>query len=298
MPSSGRSPRCLARILRASHTGTGSAFPFTSSVGQLAVLDDVPRGLVDPRAHDHATRLRGGLQPGRCVHRVAGQHPVTRAARPLDVDEHLARLHTDPHRELRFPFVGEPAVQLREHGLHLEGGADGPIRVVFVRARHTEDRQDRVTHELLEEPLVPRDLLRQPIERPTDDRLDDLRVLLFGEGRRSDEVGEQGGGELPLEPRGLRRSERLTAVQAEAGALGILLPAAGTRAHDRKGRTPGRGAFMTRAAALARKHPDPEEPVAADHREVGLCVARSLRPNEPQFSCPPMHRTTRRRSLR
>ena len=95
-----------------------------------------------------------------------------------------------------------------------------------------EHGQDRVAHELLEEPAVSFDLLAQAIEGPVDDGLDHLGVLSLRHGRRPNQVGEQRRGELPLPPgrrRGLGQGGR--AGQAEAGALGIVLSAVRTDRH-------------------------------------------------------------------
>ncbi len=74
-------------------------------------------------------------------------------------------------------------VQLRQDRLHLDRGAHGALRVVFVRARHAEHGQHGIAHELLQEPLVAPDLLGQPVERPADHGLDHLGILAFGERR-------------------------------------------------------------------------------------------------------------------
>ena len=196
---------------------------------QLPVLDHVLGGRVDGGTDHDASRLSGTLQTRSRVHRVAGEHPVARAARPFLVHEHLARLHADPHRELRPALRGEPAVQLGEDRLHLDRRADGALGVVLVRPRHAEDGQDGVAHELLEEPLVATDLLGQSVERPADDGLDHLRILAFRERRRPDEVGEEGGRVLPLLATRLRLDDRARAVQAELRVVRVLTTAARDR---------------------------------------------------------------------
>jgi hypothetical protein len=44
------------------------------------------------------------------------------------------------------PYSGR---ERREHVANREGGADGSLRIVFVRLRGSEHRQDRVADELL-----------------------------------------------------------------------------------------------------------------------------------------------------
>jgi hypothetical protein len=240
---------------------------------ELAVLDHVLRGGVRAGPDDDLSGLGRRLEPRGRVHGVAGQHAVALTGGALEVDEHLAGLDADPHRERGLALGREPAVQLGQDGVHLEGGANRALRVVLVGPRDPEDRQDRIAHELLEEPLVPRDLLGDPVERATDDGLDDLGILALCEGRRADEVGEQRRGELAFLPSGRGRSESGTAAIAEPGVVGVLPPAGGARDHggtlrrptvrrasDRAGRRwrerrghPYRGSPSRRSRAPARR---------------------------------------------
>ena len=178
-------------------------------------------------------RIGGGLEAGGRVHRVAGQHAVARACRSLHIDQDVAGLDPDPHRELRLPLRREPVVQLGQDRLHLERGADGPLRIVLMRLRHPEHREHRVAHELLEQPAVALDLDAQPVERAPHHGLHDLRVLLLGERRRSHQIGEERRRELQLGARLVLGTERRRAVQAELRPLGVLLAAARAGDHAR-----------------------------------------------------------------
>ena len=73
--------------------------------------------------------LRGALEPGRDVHRVA-DHGVAVADR---AGQHLARV--DPHAQVEVD-AGRPAlVDLVHRVLHPEAGAHGSLGVVLVRDR-------------------------------------------------------------------------------------------------------------------------------------------------------------------
>ena len=91
-----------------------------------------------------------------------------------------------------------------------------------MRARHAEDGEDGVAHELLQQALVADDLLGQPVECAADHRLHDLRVLALGQRGGTDEIGEQGGGELALHAGRMRRRERRAACVAEAGVFRVI----------------------------------------------------------------------------
>ena len=131
------------------------------------------------------------------------------------------------------PSACELAVQLGEDGLHLHAGVHGAFGVVLVRAGDAEHGQDRVAHELLEQALVPGDLLGQAVERSPHDGLHYLGVFVLGERGRAHQVGEQRGGELALLPAGLGGLERFAASQAEPSSLRVLLTAPGTGTHGR-----------------------------------------------------------------
>ncbi len=227
-PSAGLDPERLPR-------GNGLCLALQLERLELAVVDDILGGGVRARADDHATGFRGGLQPAGGVDRVAGEHAVAGTGGALEVDEHLAGLHPDPHLERRPALGGEAPVELGEHRLQLERRPHGALGVVLVRLRHAEHRQHGIAHELLEEPAVAFDLARQPVERRPDERLDDLGVLALGEFGGADQVGEQRGRELAL-PTGRARAgrlERRPARRAEPRPLGVLESAGG--ASDRHG---------------------------------------------------------------
>ena len=220
--------RSFASLLRSDPEGVpcgdGVCLTFEVERRQFAILDDLLRRCVRAGTHDDMAGLRGRLEPGGGVDRVAREHPVARSARALEVDQYLAGLDADPHGELGLPLGGEGAVHLREHGLHLVGGANGSFGVVLVRPGHAEHGEYGVAHELLQEPFVTLNDLGEAIERAPHDGLDDLGVLLLGEGGRAHQVGEERRRVLALLAAGLGR-ERGPAVQAEPRPLGVLLAA-------------------------------------------------------------------------
>ena len=109
-------------------------------------------------------------------------------ARP---DDDLARLDADPEREHAVEVGSEPA-------LHRERRVQRPLGVVLVRLGNAEDRHHRVARELLDRAAGAADLVRHRVVEPLQQRPRALRVLLFPERRRADEVGEEHGGQLPL----------------------------------------------------------------------------------------------------
>ncbi len=178
---------------------------------------------------EHHVGLGHTLNPGRDVDRVAGEHPVTRRRRALEVDEHLAGLDADAHRDLRLGLRGKGAVQLGEHRLHLERAADRSLGIVLVDGGDAENREEGVTHELLEQAAVALDLFAEAIERPAHERLNDFRILPLGERGRADDVTEQSGGELALlAGRNRLLGQSRPALGAELARVGILDAARGT----------------------------------------------------------------------
>ena len=164
--------RPLAALLRARRAGPprrGPARPCPS--GRAAAAP----GTRSRPSWRRTSRARPSTRPGSAApcSRAAmfTASPVSIRSRvPLHallVDEHLAGLDADPHRELRLALGREPAVQLGQHRLHLERRAHRPFGVVLVGAGDAEDRQHRIAHELLGQALVAGDLLGEAVESPS-----------------------------------------------------------------------------------------------------------------------------------
>ena len=169
IPSSGRSPRCFARHAQRLPRGHRLGLP-------LQVERQAAPG----------TRSRPSSPRGRPVPTSTrpGSAAVCRRAAVFTASPVSIRSRGPPARSMStstspastpiriascgLPSVGEPAVQLRQHRLHLERGAHRALGVVLVRARDAEHREHRVAHELLEQPFVAGDLLgNRSNARPT-----------------------------------------------------------------------------------------------------------------------------------
>src|SRR6266516_2996322 len=104
------------------------------------------------------------------------------------VRDHLARLDSDPRLELELANGvenGEPC-------------PDCAFGVVLVRLRDPERRHDCITGELLDDPAVRRDAVRDLVEELRNATANNFRVTPLDERGRLDEIGEQHGRKLPL----------------------------------------------------------------------------------------------------
>src|SRR4051812_25015491 len=103
----------------------------------------------------------------------------------------------------------------------VERGANGPLRVIFMRNRCAPHRHHRVTDELFDGSSVASDDLCAQLEVPTQSFPYFLRVPAFREGCEADEVGEQDGNQTPLSD----RLQFCRACLASRGELAAALPA-------------------------------------------------------------------------
>ena len=174
---------------------------------QLLVIDDVARGGVGEGPDHDGTRQGDLLQPRSRIDRVAGHDPVTLAAGPPQIDQHLPGLDPDPQAQLGVAFATQLAGQLDHGSLHLECRPDGALGVDLMDGRDPEDGQHRVAGELLDQALVARDLRAQAIECARHQRLHELGVGGLIEAGEADQVGEDHGRDLAL-PARIRRGDR------------------------------------------------------------------------------------------
>ena len=79
-----------------------------------------------------------------------------------------------------------------------ERGAHGPLRVVFVGDRRTEQGEDRVTDDLVDLPAERSDICHEALEAVVDQVLQLLGIHRLGETGEADEVGEQHRHDAPL----------------------------------------------------------------------------------------------------
>ena len=102
--------------------------------------------------------------------------------------------------------------------MQLERRADGPIGVVLVGDGRTEQRQDRVTEDLVDRAAERLDVDDQSLERGVDQPLQPLRIEVLRQARVADDVGEQHRDDTALLGRG--RHHLVPAERAEARAVG------------------------------------------------------------------------------
>ena len=139
-------------------------------------------------ANDGRTRLRRLLEPGGDVDHVAGDERTAQARLPCD---DLPGVHADAELE--------PPVEDRSQALlHRERGMQGALSVVLERLRDAEDGHDRVAGELLDCSPGTADLVGHRLVEALEQHARSLRILLVGERRRADEVGEEHSGQLAL----------------------------------------------------------------------------------------------------
>jgi hypothetical protein len=90
------------------------------------------------------------------------------------------------------------AEELIERPAHRERRVECPLGVILERRRCAEGRHHRVAGELLDRPACPVHLGGHRVVEALELGPRALRVLIGGERRRPDEVGEEHGGELAL----------------------------------------------------------------------------------------------------
>ena len=141
----------------------------------------------------HAAGGRGVLQACGGVGHVAGGERLAR--RRVDRDDGLAGTHRSPELEIE---PGMRDVQFVDAVDDRQRRLDGPIGVVGLRERRPEHRHDRITDVLLDGPAIVLDPLPRVVEVELVAIADVLGVGAVGARRRTDDVDEQHGDELPL----------------------------------------------------------------------------------------------------
>ena len=134
-------------------------------------------------------------------------------------DNHVARVHTDAQCEPTTEQLGQTIV-------HRQAGVERPLRMILQRGGRTERSHHRVARELLDGPSMAFDLIGHGVVEAVEQEAGPLGVVLFlCHRRRSDEIGEDHRRQLPLLVLMLGHPlERLCAIQAELGVLGVLGP--------------------------------------------------------------------------
>jgi hypothetical protein len=88
--------------------------------------------------------------------------------------------------------------ELRNRGLHLDGGANRSQCVVLMDGRNAEHRHNRIADELLDRAAVPLDDRLHPLEIPGEERPQRFGVEPLAELCRPGDVTEEDGDDLPL----------------------------------------------------------------------------------------------------
>ena len=137
------------------------------------------------------TRAGRRLQPRRDVHRVADHGVVHSALRPDVARDHLAGRDADA--ELQAHALQRRDLEAHDLALHGERGSDGPLGIVGVDHRGTEDRDDAVAEKAGDRALVTLDGISRDGQEPVQQVQDRLRRMLRRERRGAAHVREQRG---------------------------------------------------------------------------------------------------------
>ena len=92
---------------------------------------------------------------------------------------HLARVHTDANLDRRAPLLAQLACVALDVLLHLERREQGPLRMVLVRDRRPEQREDPITGGLHDITLVAMRRFAHQLERGIDEPARLLRVEIL-----------------------------------------------------------------------------------------------------------------------
>ena len=145
-------------------------------------------------AEQHVARARGLLEPCSDVDRVAGHERL--AARAVARDD-LAGVDADPQGDACPEALLEILVQGAEARLHLQCGAARAQRIVLVRLRDAEDREDGVADELLHRAAVTLERAAHLVEVGEHQAADRLRIEALAHRGRARQVTEDKRCELP-----------------------------------------------------------------------------------------------------
>ena len=220
-------------------------------------------------AEQRAVRRRTLLHPLRQVDRRSHGAVVPELRVREIPDDHPAAVDPDPDLDGRAVL---PAYLLgvRAAGVqHRQRREAGPQRVVLVRDRRAEQRQQAVAQLAADRPLVPLDGLHHPLYGAVQQPLGLLVVQALDQRRRADDVGEEDRDLLALAFRGVGTGSGTSATRGGAGRSGAA----------RRGRRRRRGrdrlaALHTESGGLgelsaARRAP-PGQRLPAPHAEPGL----------------------------
>ena len=213
-------PRSLLADVTEPVRGQRFRLPFRLERRQQLGVDGVAYERIGGRSEEDLAGRGRLLEPRGDVDGVARRERV----RPSGHD--LAGVDTDPDVDL-------------DRVAKLGGGANGAERVVLVHDRDAEHGHDRVADELLHRSPVTLDRRPCRLEVLGHHGSHRLGVELLAEARRSSDVAEEHGHDLPLLALRGGRYERSRAGVAEPRVVGVLAPAFGTDHHRRSLRREG-----------------------------------------------------------
>ncbi len=152
---------------------------------EMVVAHDLMRPGMGRGTDQHLPRPGHRLQPIRRVHDVAHRGVVAPGTERSD--EHLASVDPDPHLDA----VRDPGDVLRDRLLHAQRRPHGPLGVVLVGDRGTEQSEDRVTDDLVDLASERDHIGHEALEAVVDQVLQRLGIHRLGEPGETDQVGEQ-----------------------------------------------------------------------------------------------------------
>ena len=168
---------------------------------RLVDLDRVAHQPIGPLTEHDLARLRGLLQARGDVDGIAGHE---RLAGRRVAGHHLAGIDARPQADAHAVIAQHVGVDHLERLVELGRRPDGAQGIVFVDARHAEDRHHGVADELLDRPAMPLEDLPGGGEGAPQDAPHRLRIETLAHGRGARHVAEQDGHGLARLARGAR----------------------------------------------------------------------------------------------
>ena len=161
--------------------------PFASNGVEVAVLDRALGRAVGLLSDEDPVFGRCGLEASGRIDDVAGRHSLTLVGAGAERNERLARIDGDPNAQVELR-VG--LVQLRDRVADRQGRANGTLRVVLVRDRGAEQRDDGVADELLHGAAEALELRAYAPVVGGEQLADVLGIEPLGAARRADKIRE------------------------------------------------------------------------------------------------------------
>ena len=144
----------------------------------------------------------------------------------MRVDQDLTRRDADADAQLgAVPRLGSYHVIPDR-----QRGANGPLGVVLMSNRRTEDRHDGVAYELFDQAAIPFEVTTDEVVIRNQQRPHVLDVQPLGHAREPHEIDEDDGDNFAHLTR--RCGERCAALEAEAGAFRVFDLTGGAPSHN------------------------------------------------------------------